>query len=280
MDYTYDNAIQEFIDLFNVTPSGRNSCYVTGEKPLIGYSVFETLLGADTFIHGIYNEDAEVYYYHTWPGALISVVKDPSTENNGTYRVIPTNNEDPSTCANRYSLVKMLSETDPVGGGSITVEEKDPTTEEKDPTSSSEEPVSPYIYFVGVDSNTTPQNNVSTLYFNHGIVYDANGNMELTTSDTRLKDIKGDLDVDIDSLVNLDKVYFSWKQDESHRQCIGVTAQSVEALFPELVAENPETGYKMVNYAGLSVIALAAIDKLTDKYNDLERRLHELEQKI
>ena len=121
---------------------------------------------------------------------------------------------------------------------------------------------------------------VSTLYFNHGIVYDASGNMVFTTSDTRLKDIKGDLDVDIDSLVNLDKVYFSWKQDESHRQCIGVTAQSVEALFPELVVENPETGYKMVNYAGLSVIALAAIDKLADKYNDLERRLHELEQKI
>lgn len=267
----YKDAKQEFTDLFGLTNNPLlqtyNYCLNTGTKPLSGFTVFKTFNGLNAFINGNLDEDDNEYFYETYSGALISVVEDSNPENNGTYRVIPTNNENPSTHENRYELVKLLSENDSVSGD-VKVERK---------TSSDE--TNPYIYFVGVDSSTSPQD-ASTFYFNPGIVYDANGGMIVTESDIRLKDINTHLDVDVDSLVELDKVYFSWKDDPNHKQCIGVTAQSVEKRFPELVVNNPDTGYKMVNYAGLSVIALAAIDKLNEKYQILENRLNDLENKI
>lgn len=269
---TYIEAKQEFEDLFGLTSEQMSAWTLslnTGSFPLDAYKTFSTKEAAETFIAG--RTVGGNIYYEIYSGAVISVINDSDPSNNGLYHV--ENNPD-SNSSQKFVLVKVFTdEYHPGSGDSITVLEKDPIdTQARHAT--------PYIYFVGVDSSTSPQNDVSTLYFNHGIVYDASGNMVLTASDTRLKDIKGDLDVDIDSLVNLDKVYFSWKQDPTHKQCIGVTAQSVEEAFPELVVDNPDTGYKMVNYAGLSVIALAAIDKLNVKYNDLEKRLHELEQKI
>ncbi len=285
---SYNQSLLEFKNLFpTVNVESWGHCYATTQSPLSAYTVFKTYEAANTFIHGYYDDEDEKYKYETYQGMLISVVGDPSSaiqdpssiNNNdpspiiddsstwGLYQVVFSGEENPSTHENRYELVKLLYENDSVSGD-VKVERK---------TSSDE--TNPYIYFVGVDSSTSPQD-ASTFYFNPGIVYDANGGMIVTESDIRLKDINTHLDVDVDSLVELDKVYFSWKDDPNHKQCIGVTAQSVEKRFPELVVNNPDTGYKMVNYAGLSVIALAAIDKLNERYQILENRLNDLENKI
>ena len=261
---TYTEAKQNFRNLFGLTDESVSNWIVslnTGDFPLDAYTVFSSKEAAETFIAG--RTIGGNTYYEVYPGATISVVDDPSSSaNNGLYHV-----EYVSTNPIQYQLVKILSENDAVSG-EVKVIEK-----------TSSDVTNPCIYFVGVDSSTTPQD-TSTFYFNHGIVYDANGGMIVTESDIRLKDINTHLDVDVDSLVELDKVYFSWKDDPNHKQCIGVTAQSVEKRFPELVVNNPDTGYKMVNYAGLSVIALAAIDKLNERYQILENRLNDLENKI
>ena len=253
---TYAQAQYDSSSLFD---NLNGACYLildTGANPVEAYRVFKTKEAAETIVAG---DDG---FYDIYPGAVVSVVDDPSSANNGLYHV-----EIVSKNPTEYRLVRILSENDSVSGD-VKVERK---------TSSDE--TNPYIYFVGVDSSTSPQD-ASTFYFNPGIVYDANGGMIVTESDIRLKDINTHLDVDINRLVALDKVYFSWKDDPNHKQCIGVTAQSVEKMFPELVVNNPDTGYKMVNYAGLSVIALAAIDKLNEKYQILENRLNDLENKI
>ena len=261
---TYTEAKQNFENLFGLSEgdlSGWTVSLNSADFPLEAYKVFSSKVAAETYIAG--ETIGGNTYYEVYPGATISVVDDPSSSaNNGLYHV-----EYVSTNPIQYQLVKILSENDAVSG-EVKVIEK-----------TSSDVTNPCIYFVGVDSSTTPQD-TSTFYFNHGIVYDAVGNAVVTESDIRLKDIIDTLDVDVDKLQNLEKVYFSWKKDPNHKQCIGVTAQSVETMFPELVVNNPDTGYKMVNYAGLSVIALAAIDKLNEKYNKLEQRLNDLEQKL
>lgn len=270
-EYTYSQAIQQFQSLFNIVPTGWNYCYSTGEKPLMAYTAFETLQAANAFVGGLYDTEEDEYTYFTYAGALISVVKDSS--NNGTYRVVYTNAELPNH-GNRYGLVKLLSTDDNVGGQITVVEKTDSGTSG---TPSGKTPT-PYIYFVGVDTSTAVQH-PDTLYFNHGIVYDASGNMILQESDARLKDVIGKLDPDFEALKTIDKVVFNWKQDKSHKDNIGVIAQSVEKVYPELIGNNPDTGYKMVNYTGLGVIALAAIDKLYDRVRELEAKVAELESK-
>lgn len=102
------------------------------------------------------------------------------------------------------------------------------------------------------------------------------GNYLYCSSDERLKDVNETLDVDLDRLSEIRKVRFSWKNDEEKKSHVGTIAQDVERQFPELVSENTD-GYKSVSYDALSVVALAAIDKLNEKVKMLEARIAELE---
>lgn len=293
---TYNEAKQEFSNYF---PEGIltswSTCYITPGFPLSAYTVFKTYDGANSFVHGNYNPELDKYIYDTYAGATISVVDDSSVENNGLYNVVLDSNINPSTGANKYKLVKLLSEDDNVSG-QITVKLKNENTINIQESSNNDdggggtldvplEPSSnssintPYIYFVGVDTSTAEQH-PDTLYFNDGIVYDASGSNLFQSSDERLKNIVNNLEPNLDDLHIIDKVIFNWKQDKTHKNNIGVIAQSVEKVYPELVIENPDTGYKMVNYAGLGVVALAAVDKLNERYQILENRLNDLENKI
>ena len=82
------------------------------------------------------------------------------------------------------------------------------------------------------------------------------------SSDERLKDFGDDIEVDFDKLAALRKKYFRWK-DKPEKQELGVSAQEIREIYPEIVAEDKE-GYLHVDYARLSVVALAAIDKQED----------------
>lgn len=110
------------------------------------------------------------------------------------------------------------------------------------------------------------------------------GNYLYCASDEKLKEIQSEkLDFSLEDLSKIRKVEFNWKDDESKEKHIGTIAQDVEKLFPELVTENSE-GYKSVSYDALSVVALAAIDKLQEKYDTkikkLEAKIKKLEKQL
>jgi hypothetical protein len=107
------------------------------------------------------------------------------------------------------------------------------------------------------------------------------GNATLQVSDERLKDFKNDVVIDFDKLKQIPKKYFTWKSDDEKILNIGTSAQELENIYPELVNEYPEGDevYKTVNYANLSIVALAAIDKLNDKIKNLEEKIKILEEK-
>ena len=103
------------------------------------------------------------------------------------------------------------------------------------------------------------------------------------TSDERLKDVSSDIDVNFDKLKEIRKVEFSWKGDTSCRKDIGVTAQSLAEAYPRLVTVDGN-GYYGVSYDKLSVVSLAAIDKLhdlhlgnADEIEAIKDRLDEIE---
>lgn len=99
------------------------------------------------------------------------------------------------------------------------------------------------------------------------------------TSDERMKNFIGDIDVDLDAIREIPKKYFTWKDDEDMVVNIGTSAQKLNRFYPELV-DGDGTGMLAVSYEKLSVIALAAIDKLHDENIELKEKIKVLEDKI
>lgn len=101
--------------------------------------------------------------------------------------------------------------------------------------------------------------------------------MNYTTSDERLKDFEGDVEVDLEKIKTLPKKYFRWKEHPERGRTLGTSAQALQEIYPELVATRTD-GMLSVNYEGLAIVALAAVDKLAEKNAELERRLARIEK--
>lgn len=109
--------------------------------------------------------------------------------------------------------------------------------------------------------------------------YTLNGNLTASafyiSSDERLKTFGDDIKVDFDELAKLRKSHFVFN-DNPTKQEIGVSAQEVQKIYPEIVNETEE-GTLSVDYSKLAVVALAAIDKLNQRVQELENKLAKYE---
>ena len=61
------------------------------------------------------------------------------------------------------------------------------------------------------------------------------------------------------------------KKDENKKQKIGLLAQDIEKVFPELVSEN--NGIKSVNYQGLVPVLINALKEQEERIKRLEKLL-------
>lgn len=136
--------------------------------------------------------------------------------------------------------------------------------------------VAPGISYSGVFDLGTNNRRWKNVYAS-AQMYAAGGFYE--TSDETLKNFSNPINIDLDKLSNIKKNYFTWKNSENKEQQIGVSAQEIRELYPEIVSEQ-EDGILTVAYDKLSVIALAAIDKLYQENKDLKERLIALENKL
>lgn len=78
----------------------------------------------------------------------------------------------------------------------------------------------------------------------------------------------------MDKVVKLRGVYFDWNEDETNfvfndGKQIGVIAQEVEEIFPELV-KTDENGYKMVDYTKITPVLIEALKEQNSKIVSLE----------
>lgn len=102
----------------------------------------------------------------------------------------------------------------------------------------------------------------------------------------RLKDKVSDVEGALDKINDLDIFYYKWKNnpDETH---IGVSAQQVQTIFPELVKENdtndvdPEVeNYLTVDYQCLNVAGLQAIKELYQLVKQQQTKIDALETRL
>ena len=87
-----------------------------------------------------------------------------------------------------------------------------------------------------------------------------------STSDIKLKENIQVIENATSILNEINGVKFTWK--EKNTPSIGVIAQEVEKILPELISENDET--KRVNYNGLVGVLVEAVKELTERVEELE----------
>ena len=135
---------------------------------------------------------------------------------------------------------------------------------------------------IAVSSSTLPDFANLATYMDSAGVY-TGGRMNAAggffqTSDARKKDFGSNVEIDFNVLKSIPKKYFEWKDNPEAGQQIGTSAQDLLRVYPSLVNKD-KNGYYSVDYARLSIVALAAIDKLNNKIEELENKIESLERR-
>jgi len=97
-----------------------------------------------------------------------------------------------------------------------------------------------------------------------------------SSSDARLKKDITPLQNVLPSLKNINGYTYYWKENKDTAQQIGVLAQELQKVYPQLVA-TAKNGMLSVNYQGLVPVLLTAIKEQQVQINDLTMRLEKVE---
>jgi hypothetical protein len=104
-----------------------------------------------------------------------------------------------------------------------------------------------------------------------GVYITTNATSWTSNSDSRLKNIISPINNAIDKLSTLNPVIYSWKSDDTNKENIGLIAQDVESVFPQVIDTNKD-GFLGVRYTELVPVLVKAIQELSAKIDILENK--------
>ncbi len=110
------------------------------------------------------------------------------------------------------------------------------------------------------------------------VVGDVNATAYYYSSDRSLKTAIKPLSGSLDKILQLQGVSFNWKAD--NKTSVGLIAQDVEKIFPELVLTNKYTGMKSVEYGNLVAPLIESVKEQQNKINKLESLVGDLQKQI
>jgi hypothetical protein len=96
-------------------------------------------------------------------------------------------------------------------------------------------------------------------------------------SDARLKANIISLGATLSKLLQIDGKTYTMKKDANHKKKIGLLAQDIEKVFPELVTETNDI--KSVNYQGLVPVLINAMKEQQDEIDELKALVNQLLEK-
>ncbi len=122
-----------------------------------------------------------------------------------------------------------------------------------------------YLGAMFLDDYLTVQNNVTA----KGFLYNSDKTLK-----KNIKKLKGSLG----KITQLEGASFEWKDSEKDGVNIGLIAQDVEKVYPELVSTDEETGLKSVKYGNLVAPLIEAIKEQQKQINELKSEIEELKK--
>jgi len=116
-----------------------------------------------------------------------------------------------------------------------------------------------------------------------GDAYSTSGFWE--SSDIRLKRNITTYENALEQVVKMRGVRYDWKEEDfpemnfNKRPQVGVIAQEVEGIIPELVITN-RTGFKSVDYAKFSAILIEAVKEQQNMIEELKRENSDIKSRL
>jgi hypothetical protein len=96
------------------------------------------------------------------------------------------------------------------------------------------------------------------------------------TSDERLKENIVKIGNAVDTVESLEGVSFNWK--ENGEKDIGLVAQDVEKVLPEVVLTDEETGMKSISYGNIVAVLIEAIKEQQEEIDELKEQIKDVNQ--
>ena len=127
-------------------------------------------------------------------------------------------------------------------------------------------------FVTGSSGNISIQNDAGLVYNPSTNLVTCSGDV-LSNSDAKLKENVTTIENGLEKVQNLRGVEFDYKANGTHS--LGVIAQEVEAVLPELVAENSE-GIKSVAYQKLTAVLIEAVKEQQKQIDELKAKVDEL----
>jgi len=100
------------------------------------------------------------------------------------------------------------------------------------------------------------------------------------TSDRRLKKDFKPLPFSWENFMNLETLSYLYKSQKDNKRSLGLIAQDVELIYPELVSYNQEDDVYHMNYSGFGVIAIKAVQELKEEVDSLKTENEILKSKL
>ena len=100
------------------------------------------------------------------------------------------------------------------------------------------------------------------------------------TSDRRLKKNFKALHFNWKDFMNMETLSYEYKAQKDKQRHIGLIAQDVEDIYPELISYNEDDDVYHLNYSGLGVVAIKAIQEQQKIIDTQASKIEELEAKL
>ena len=110
-----------------------------------------------------------------------------------------------------------------------------------------------------------------------GVVYAANGTIQ--TSDMRLKTNIHSLNYGLREVMNMRPVSYNWKDKPNSNHKIGLIAQEVRSLVPEVVVGDETKENLGMNYAELVPVLVKAIQEQQKQIETMAKEIEKLKRK-
>jgi hypothetical protein len=150
-----------------------------------------------------------------------------------------------------------------------------------------------YLYHNGTDFSLVNNSSGGGVYISSnggGVVLSSAATSWASSSDERLKNINYIIENAVSKLSSLRTVNFSWKSDQTKKEYLGLIAQDVEKVFPQVISKNnlhsniddvqiDSTEYLSVRYTELIPVLVKAIQELSAQVDILKQEIINLKNK-